>query len=92
MIKVYNLLMYFLYILGKLSKPSEHVKEIKIEELKYDNLMNRTIDETINNWKLELETQTEIFNNNSEKIKNFEFSFIKNFDNVKFTFSTFSYK
>jgi hypothetical protein len=44
--------------------------------------MNRTIDETINNWKLELETQTELFNNNAEKIKQFEFSFLKNFDNV----------
>lgn len=44
--------------------------------------MNRTIDETINNWKLELESQTEVFNNNAEKIKQFEFSFLKNFDNV----------
>jgi hypothetical protein len=53
-----------------------------MEELKYDNLMNRTIDETINNWRLELETQSEVFNNNSEKIIQFEFSFLKNFDNV----------
>lgn len=69
-----------------MSKPSEQVKEVKIEDLKYENLMNRTIDDTINNWKLELETQTEVFNNNAEKIKQFEFSFLKNFDNVNLKF------
>lgn len=44
--------------------------------------MNRTIDETINNWKLELESQTENFKSSAEKIKQFEYSFLKNFDNV----------
>jgi len=46
--------------------------------------MNRTLDETINNWKFELETQTEIFKNNAEKVKQFEFCFLRNYENVKF--------
>ena len=45
--------------------------------------MNRTIDETINNWKLELESQVEMFDNNADKIKQFEFLILKNYDNVK---------
>ena len=45
--------------------------------------MNKTIDETINNWKLELETQTDAFTNKSEKLKQFEFSFLKNFESVQ---------
>ena len=44
--------------------------------------MNKTIDETIQNWKLELETQSDSFEKNGEKLKSFEFKFLKNFESV----------
>jgi len=45
--------------------------------------MNKTVDETIRNWKLELETQSDSFEKNCEKLKQFEFKFLKNFESVK---------
>jgi hypothetical protein len=79
-----NLIIYsFLkYIKIKFIDKTKEKEAAKKEEFKYHYLMNKTVDETIRKWKLELDTQSESFEKNCQNLMQFEFKFLKNFESV----------
>jgi hypothetical protein len=44
--------------------------------------MKKSIEDVINKWKNDLDTQVDKFENNAEKLKQFEFMFLKNFESI----------
>jgi hypothetical protein len=56
----------------------------KLEESHINNLMSRNIEDVINHWKSELDRTVGKFEDQTEKLKNFEMVFQKNFETVNF--------
>ena len=48
---------------------------INKDDFKINKLMNVSIEDLINNWKLEMDSQVEKFEKSAETIRNFEFMF-----------------
>lgn len=49
-----------------------------------DSTIKKTVEEVINKWSKEMEKSSSKFHENGEKLKEFEATFQKNFENVSY--------
>lgn len=57
-----------------------------LDDVAVNSLMKKSIEDIINHWKNELDNNVDKFKNSSEKLKEFELLFQKNFETVKYYF------
>lgn len=83
---IMNKIIFFYYL--EIKKPSSMIKECQgIEDFKINKIMNASIEDIINRWKLELDNQVEKFEKSAYSIKEFEINFQNQYDRVHFLFS-----
>jgi methyl-accepting chemotaxis protein len=54
----------------------------KLDDSHVNQVLNKPIEDIIGSWKAELDKQLQVFTNQSEKLKDFEMTFQKNFETV----------